>query len=135
MCRRPRVCVCVCVVSGGRCGCVCVCFPRAPSSFATAAAFHRINIALHNPASVSARLDPLPQPRDRLVLYASNPRVQRSCLCLSLFLSRFARVSLARVNVDVSIGGVCPLMDRSENGSFEPRDQDRPVCFDRQQRD
>ena len=36
--------------------------PRAPSSF-TGAACHRINIALHNPASVSARLDPLPHER------------------------------------------------------------------------
>lgn len=36
--------------------------PRVPSSF-TGAACHRINIALHNPGSVSARLDPLPQPR------------------------------------------------------------------------
>lgn len=82
----PPVCV-----TAGQCGCVCVCFPRAPSSFTTAA-FHRINIALHNPASVSARLDPLPQPRSTRSLYASNPTLPSNRVNFYPFSSAHSRV-------------------------------------------
>lgn len=73
--------VCLLGVWGRRCGCVGVFparalafLPPSPALPACLPACHPINIALHNPGSVSARLDPLPQV-DRLLLYASDPRV------------------------------------------------------------
>ena len=73
--------VCLLGVWGRRCGCVGVFparalafLPPSPALPACLPACHPINIALHNPGSVSARLDPLPQV-DRLLLYVSVPRV------------------------------------------------------------
>lgn len=116
----PPVCV-----TAGQCGCVCVCFPRAPSSFTTAA-FHRINIALHNPASVSARLDPLPQPRSTRSLYASNPILPSNRVNFYPFSSAHSRVIGAPMTRRWRFDRWYPDGWKRKR-ILESRNQDRPV--------